>query len=342
MTQAPERNRNVYFLGAGFSKAFGLPNTAELLTEIHKLSDTNPHWGVSRNLPERLRKAYKYFYPEDASNFQPPVGDFFTVLSTHYDIADNGLPEAFSDPTLLSDLKFAIAHILCVRMRTVDEALARPHEFLDEIIQPGNIVVTSNWDFLLERACIRRKIPFRLRWRSDDNNALTILKLHGSIDWTTHGSAKTKAKAWTKTNFRRLKALTLPNGARQERIDKALKARRTAIENWSRSYRLIKACTTEPLMVTMAHGKADGLAPLSQIWSDAYHALSRAKHLWISGYSMPEDDVEIRTLLRSGVRRGNTEPRVTVQNPAPEVHVRLRQHIFRELRSDYSTVPSLS
>ena|SRR6266404_4097993 len=81
MAKSPARNRLVYFLGAGFSKAFGLPNTAELLTEVHALSEGNKHWGVSQQMASRLEKAYKYFYPHEGTNFRPQVGDFFMVLS---------------------------------------------------------------------------------------------------------------------------------------------------------------------------------------------------------------------------------------------------------------------
>jgi hypothetical protein len=38
MARAPDRNRESYFLGAGFSRSVGLPNTAELLTEVHALA----------------------------------------------------------------------------------------------------------------------------------------------------------------------------------------------------------------------------------------------------------------------------------------------------------------
>jgi hypothetical protein len=34
----PERNRQVYFVGAGLSKALGLPNMAELLTDVLSLA----------------------------------------------------------------------------------------------------------------------------------------------------------------------------------------------------------------------------------------------------------------------------------------------------------------
>jgi hypothetical protein len=88
-------------------------------------------------------------------------------------------------------------------------------------------------------------------------------------------------------------------------------------------------------MVTMVTGKSDDLGPLREIWRDAYRALSRASTLEIVGYSMPGDDVEIRTILRTGIQRGPQNPRVVVKNPAPDVHHRVRAYLLRTAKSDY-------
>lgn len=71
------------------------------------------------------------------------------------------------------------------------------------------------------------------------------------------------------------------------------------------------------------------------MWDDAYVALCSASEVHIIGYSLPLDDVEIRTLLRACVARGSTEPKVIVQNPEPSVHVRFRTYVSREAESDY-------
>jgi hypothetical protein len=57
--------------------------------------------------------------------------------------------------------------------------------------------------------------------------------------------------------------------------------------------------------------------------------------LEVVGYSMPPDDIEIRTLLRAGVQRGDDLDEVMVRNPSPDVHVRVRQYLDRHVESDY-------
>jgi hypothetical protein len=88
-------------------------------------------------------------------------------------------------------------------------------------------------------------------------------------------------------------------------------------------------------MVMMSQGKTVDMAPIKSMWDDAYAALCGAKDVRIIGYSLPADDVEIRTLLRAGVSRGSGTPRVVVQNPEPGVHVRVRTYVSRNAESDY-------
>ena len=64
--------------------------------------------------------------------------------------------------------------------------------------------------------------------------------------------------------------------------------------------------------------------------------------LEIIGYSMPEDDIEIRTLLRAGVLRGPKNPEIVVRNPAPDVHVRVREMIDSGAESDYTSVSEIA
>src|SRR6266545_8264892 len=101
----------------------------------------------------------------------------------------------------------------------------------------------------------------------------------------------------------------------------------------SKSWQFIKARTDRPHMIMMAQGKTIDLEPIQSMWDDAYTALCAAKEVAIIGYSLPHDDVEIRTLLRAGVSRGRAEPRVMVLNPETGVHVRVRTYDSRSALS---------
>lgn len=259
------------------------------------------------------------------------------MLATYMDIAGEGLPQGFPDRTLLTDLKFAIARILSDRSKAAAAALVLPHPVLDGIIQRGNVVVTSNWDLLIEKAAQLRGIPVRLSGPPADSS-LVLLKLHGSVDWTLRGHCKRPVGIAT---YASLEDLMFSARSRPQPLASCRVVRILALESWTRTYQIVRGATSEPYMLTMARGKSDRIDPLLPIWTDAYRALSSARLVQVIGYSMPSDDVEIRTLLRAGYERGALNPQVVVRNPSPEVHVRFRTQVTRSMESDYRPVPPI-
>jgi hypothetical protein len=327
----PQRTRNVFFLGAGFSRALGLPNTAELLTEVHKLARAKKL--VIRG---RLREAYKYFYPEEATSFIPDVVDFFSVLRAYEDVSvgTDGAPRfagGFKDHTLLTDLRFIVVRLLCVRLRSI-QVPDGGWPAVEAMLKPGHVIVTSNLDLFVEWYAACRNIRLRLGGVLGDST-LTLIKLHGSLDWTESGFRKSGYPNADYAVVRELQNASRPRAIEIE-PDDMLRIR--AVENMSKSWQFIKARTRRPHMIMMAQGKTVDMQPIQSMWDDAYKALCAAKELRIIGYSMPVDDVEIRTLLRAGIARG-TQPTVVVQNPEPGVHVRVRTYVSRTARSDYSS-----
>ncbi len=67
VTKAPARNAQVYFVGAGASGAFGIPNTQQLLDAVHGLE--NPYWTTTKKLADRLDRAC-----DRCSPYRPDVG----------------------------------------------------------------------------------------------------------------------------------------------------------------------------------------------------------------------------------------------------------------------------
>lgn len=323
----------MYFLGAGFSRALGLPNTAELLSEVHRLSDSR---GLA--VGRKLRDAYRYFYPEEADTFVPDVVDFFSVLRAYEDvagIADGGasrFPGGFPHPGLLSELRLAVVRLLCERLRQL-QIPPTGWATVDRMLAPGNVVITSNWDLFVEWYAHCRKVRLRLGGALDDNT-LTLIKLHGSVDWTERRYRKPATEDPDFAVLRELQNSRPSHGISIKSSELMLRVR--AVENLSKSWQFIKARTERPHMIMMSQGKTVDLAPIQNMWDDAYAALCAARELQIIGYSLPVDDVEIRTLLRAGVARGKLRPKVVVCNPEPSVHVRVRTYITREAESDYA------
>jgi hypothetical protein len=324
VARVPARTRTTYFLGAGFSRSVGLPNTAELLTEVHRLAQAR-----SLIIDRHLKDAYRYFYPEEASSFIPEVVDFFSVLRANEDVSQ-GMPGAFEHTTLLPDLRLAIVRILCDRLREITIP-AEGWPKVEAIVRPGNVIITSNWDLFVEWYAACQGVPLRLGGTPDDGN-VTLIKLHGSVDWTQRAYQRGQLR---RDDFAVLRELQNSRSGRRIPLGSDDVLRIRAVENMSRSWQFIKARTRRPVMVMMSQGKTTDFAPIKDMWSDAYHALSASRDVVVLGYSLPHDDIEIRTLLRAGVSRGQQKARVTVVNPEPGVHVRMRTFVARSATSDY-------
>lgn len=344
MSKAPFRDKEVFFLGAGFSKAFGLPLTSELLYCLEELARTsagkmlNTGHPTGQGFSARLDSVMRALYPDgEIKGFRPSVVDFFSSLSTYIDLSRSFTDTSFpggNPRALLHQLKRGIARILVEHTR--DALIAHKiSPALDKIIKPGAIVITSNWDLLVEAAARERGVAFR---RSLSTGAavrkteLTILKLHGSVDWLRPDHRK---GSYPDSDYRPLPALSTDTEA-PGKLPADSESIWRITWDLKNAWQRISSRSEVSHMVTMATGKMEELGPLEAVWRDAYSAISMARNLYIIGYSMPFDDTEIRTLLRAGVRRGLSRPHVHVRNPSPDVHDRVRRFVSTEIKSNYS------
>lgn len=288
-------------------------------------------------LESRLKETYKYFYPDaDFPGFQPDVVDYFSMLRTFLDVGAN-LPGSLTGiPDLNRMLKLGIVHMMLSKSRSIDWTAFENNAYLGEMVQPGNIIVTSNWDTLIERFAARKGIPLRrsILDRQFSTSEVTLLKLHGSIDWCR---VDARRAGLPDEDFSDL--AELQNSARKSvrplpTDDEQLLLIRSGLGD---TWELLRDHMREPWVVTMVTGKSDDLGPLRKVWNASYRAVSAAKKLEIVGYSMPPDDVEVRTMLRAGIRRGEL-PEVHVRNPSPDVHARVRTYLARDATSDFMAV----
>lgn len=326
MAKVPNRTRRVFFLGAGFSRSLGLPNTQELLDDV-----------ASHVADKELRKAYRHFYPvERVTGFRPNVVDFFSLLQAHAAIARQldgaALPgDPFLEaPKLLRDLRWAIVRRLLLATRALD--FSDPLPGIERMFDGNSVLITSNWDPVLEMYATIRQHRSGYHFNQTDT-ATTILKLHGSVDWAERTALRV---GLTAQDFASLRERLGPGGNQLTIQDDEPIVRVRSIENATRSWQFAKARVEDPLIITMAPGKASDLEPLRRIWNDAYRAISAAKEIEFVGYSLPPEDTEIRALVLAGIRRGTKNPRITVHNPAPDVHDRFRAAIDRRVVDDYT------
>lgn len=233
-------------------------------------STTKGAWLRAERLRTKLKKAFAFFYPDaDNAGFTPDVVDFFSALRTYLDIGAGLVGTGFRDaPDLYRLLRLGIAHLLIERVRSLEDRRLLDHKFLNEMIKPGHIIITSNWDPLIEHFAWLKGYPLRLAssGRHFETTEVYLIKLHGSIDWAQVRA--TRRDYYSTDHLATLKELQFAEHVRRHALptrkkypDSIVRVRATPINTaWQR----LRSRAREPSMVTMATGKADDLGPCAR------------------------------------------------------------------------------
>lgn len=344
------------FLGAGASKAAGLPLTEELLRHIwpRDYEAGSQPW-ASMKTPKQwksdLEGAVKVLYPDGGSDgFRPLVSEFFTLL----EVMDRVHAGRERLPLDAGDLLRALrAEIALGLTQAVDSQRRKstelPHyRWLTAAQGRPSVIVTSNWDTVVEQTALRAGLDVLLSWprnRIGDrrvdlpSKTVVVLKLHGSIDWgRSDDPCVTSAKRdW---EYDRVDAVVDRSTRRHHSRDGGERILRFKTYDHPIASDRARSGFDEPLMATMAAGKDTYISDLTDMWDDAYWVLSRADRLDIVGYSFPPDDLELRTLLRVSTRQpgqaGLAEGiELSVCNPSPDTHDRARSFLGMDLASSF-------
>ncbi len=173
----PDRRLGVMFLGAGASKAAGLPLTEELLRHIwprdYELSHES--WASQKSARQwkaDLEGAVKVLYPDGGSQgFRPPVSEFFTLLEVmdRVHAGRERLPLDAGD--LLKSLRAEIARGLsrAVESKRRRSAQLPHHRWFTAPQGRPSVIVTSNWDTLAEQTALRAGLNVQLSWPRNAN-----------------------------------------------------------------------------------------------------------------------------------------------------------------------------
>jgi hypothetical protein len=188
-----ERRFRVVFLGAGFSAPAGVPLAVPLWKEtLNRIHEAGLGAKVDRDLAtyqEYLAECLGLKPSADEINFE----EFLGFLDLEYYLGLRG-SDTWSDDGNETQVivKAMIGRILAESMPPAGSV---PDLYLRfaERLQPGDYVLSFNYDVILERALEQIGKPFRLfpdRYKEgsstqldSDRDEVVLLKMHGSIDW---------------------------------------------------------------------------------------------------------------------------------------------------------------
>lgn len=191
------RRFGVYILGAGFSRPAHLPLANDLWLEIRKRAAATTG-RAEKHFNEDLQDYIGYKRACDGENLSPEdvqFEEFLAYLDVEHYLGLRGADTWSSDGNETQVLvKTLIGEILTELTPSMEQI---PGLYLDfaRLLKPPDIVLTFNYDVLLERALDATGVPYRLfpeRYAEvgthgatvdDSREEVVVLKMHGSVDW---------------------------------------------------------------------------------------------------------------------------------------------------------------
>lgn len=240
----------------------------------------------------RLARLKKVFKTELPAKWPPPMETAFSLLYTAKDFPeiyasrpgpkpDAGERKELEDfLSLLFDILYALDH---------NSKGATGYDRLAGVLESGDVVITLNYDTMLDSALVRRgwdpKAGYaiggsaeKVKWKpaaavaNQTAMGVKLLKLHGSVNWWVRGSPKTLSNVFSKKPV----VITAPR-----------------TNNQSGKIRQI---------IPPIYGKVFGHSHWRKLWKAAFDALCSAEVLVVIGCSIVDTDYHLQALLRRAAK----------------------------------------
>lgn len=167
-------------------------------------------------------------------------------------------------------------------------------------LDDGDVIITFNWDNLVERALHSHSKGISFLGRESDSVA--VLKLHGSLNW-----------------------VSIPEGIALKEPDFVpLVSGKIARTPDYRYYDVWNVLDQPPLIIPPVTSKNALVDPFfRELWDEAFSSIVDASSVAFIGYSIPPDDLQARGLFTiswlTRNRTGSGVERFTLIDPSPEV-----------------------
>lgn len=300
----------VFVLGAGFSAAAGIPMTDALMSaSMKKFADECP--GIFERVDGYAKESIDNI-DDDVDYFSIDLAHLCTFLE-YIELREYGGGERWRDSG--SREKLALRYYLA---KTIAELTPTgediPDLYIDfaEQLHPRDIVLSLNWDCLLEAAL--QKIGKPYTYNFSDQEAIKLCKLHGSVNWrlgapeNIHGPVDTLG--W--------KSMDFTKGI----VDTEIYYTDSLVhfDNWAPYQPLGEV---EPFLVLPGYGKAFDVRFNASLWYKPEFAFATTHDVFIIGLALAPDDFFVRSLFLSNLPfivgySGVKGRKIHVINPDPK------------------------
>ena len=280
------RSRRVFILGAGFSAAAGIPMTRPLLRDAMKMFAIECP-GIYERVCNYARDLQWDGDSNEPINYESLS---FSDLCTHLEFAElreYAGGERWSDAGSREKLalRFYLAKAL-VRATPPDDNIPELYLEFARQLNDGDIVVTFNWDILLERALekIGRKYSYNF-----EKDHVKLCKLHGSINWRLGAPSRfgkpVNSLDWQPIGF-------TEGGLLQ--VDMFSSIRPLRAPTWD-DYQPLGEL--QPFLVLPGYGKAFDVRSNAGLWYKPEFAFAATRDVFVIGLGLAPDDHFIRSFF---------------------------------------------
>jgi hypothetical protein len=231
-----------------------------------------------------------YLYPafnEDQANY-PNVEDFLNLVE---------VAKVFHSRAFIARKKWSYKYldeVMGITLRAVTEYIwdfmADPErrralaELVSELVRPGDVVISFNWDFMIDLAIEgdRRSLGSSYTYRAKVGSAI-LLKPHGSIDWFLNTRLRKDRSLRAEMRYRAKGLLWYPYFHLAENPD----------------------LLDSPAFIVPPLSAKEYPGFLKRVWRDVFKAVAGAAELYIIGYSLPREDQFARLVIGQAIQRNN-------------------------------------
>ena len=308
----------IFVLGAGFSKPAGFPLGSELMSRV--LAAAKARGPLHRNV---LLPDIKNFLAYLAQAKDKPIGEeeinieeFVTYLDIDRTL---GLePDYFFHGNRSqSAIRNLIAFVLFQCQQNMSQQQWQLYEDFARRLEPTDVVITFNYDLILETSLKRIGKPFRLfpfRQREGGSvgpeKEIVILKLHGSIDWFDISGFYHYEQHLGFSEIDGLPKSLVFNSqyfvptqiVDDERDNDDLLRNLYTIENLGTYFEQSDFLIDVPFIVSPSYQKLVHLSPIRKFWQSFDSAGAVNSKLAVIGFSLPDYDEYVRQALYWTVR----------------------------------------
>jgi hypothetical protein len=302
----------VFILGAGFSAAAGIPLTNELLEQsLHRFAGECP------GIYSRVENYAKESIAQETGGLdirRLSFSELCTFLE-YIELREYGGGERWNENGSREKLalRYYLAKTIVSRTPKPGDVAALYREFAVQL-HPGDFVISFNWDGLLEAAL--HAVGNAYTYDRSDENAITISKLHGSVNWHLGEPRRLDDQPpvlrWQKLDF----------GSGM--MERSLYHTPDLLESrcWDRFRPLGEV---DPYLVLPGYGKAFDVSANAPLWYKPEFIFAFTHDVYIIGLSLAHDDFFVRSFFLANLPyiedyTGVPGRKIFIINPAPAVH----------------------